>query len=153
MKIDCIRKPRRHCRGIMPQFVDKILSGEKTTTIRPYAKNMQIGDLITFWVGWRKKNPTYICTAEIIETPETIVISDDTILISSYIMWRTYKNDLYYMDRFAKSDGFTSFADMITFFQSEYPPKKNKQWVFGGKLITFGNIYIEERFNKNRLCK
>lgn len=50
-------KPRRFCRGILPQFADKILSGEKTTTIRPDAKDMQAGDLISFWVGWRKKEP------------------------------------------------------------------------------------------------
>lgn len=42
------RKPRRFCRGILPQFADKILSGEKTTTIRPDAKDMQAGKLITF---------------------------------------------------------------------------------------------------------
>jgi len=139
------RNPRRHSRGIMPQFAEKILSGEKTTTIRPDAKDIREGDLITFWVGWRKKNPIYICTAEIVEEPAYIAIGNGTAIFGDGV-------DLGVeglLDDFAENDGFLSFADMIAFFQTAYPPNKNREWSFEGKLITFGNIRVEsERYLK-----
>lgn len=139
------RKPRRHCRGILPQFADKILSGEKTTTIRPDAKKMSAGDLITFWVGWRKKNPIYVCTAEILEEPTYIALGSETAIFGDGVDLGA--EDV--LDSFAESDGFFSFAEMIHFFQAAYPPKKNREWSFEGKLITFGNIRVEsERYPK-----
>lgn len=139
------RKPRRRQRNILPQFADKILSGEKTTTIRPDAKNMQAGDLISFWVGWRKKNPIYICTAEIVDTPIEIAIGEKRVIIDG--AW-DYEIDGD-LNELAKSDGFPSFAEMISFFQTTYPPKKNREWSFEGKLITFGNIRVEiDRYPK-----
>lgn len=163
-------KPYRFCRGILPQFADKILSGEKTTTIRPDTKNMQAGDLISFWVGWRKKNPQYVCTVEILEEPNPISLQidswDKTKFIAvidggehyfidewtgAYVPHFSY-NEEEDLDLIAKNDGFPSFADMITFFQTAYPPKKNEAWKFNGKLITFGNVRVEtERYN-NKKC-
>ena len=57
--------------------------------------------------------------------------------------------DIDELDDFAENDGFLSFADMIAFFQTAYPPNKNREWSFEGKLITFGNIRVEsERYPK-----
>ena len=141
-----LRKPHRHCRGIMPQFADKILSGEKTTTIRPDAKNMREGDLISFWVGWRKKNPIYICTAEIISISRICII-EKAICEPEFIS--TIRNEAWHNNQYAVKDGFASFEDMISFFKANYPPKKNELWKFNGKLITFGNIRVEsERYLK-----
>lgn len=126
------RKPRTHCRGIQPQFVEKILSGEKTTTIRPDAKNMAKGDMLSFYLGWRKKGPILKGVVILTKAPEAISLVD---IPGAHPLIKGY------LDRLARADGFGSYVEMIGFFKACYPLKgkanKGKRWRFDGKLISF----------------
>jgi ASC-1-like (ASCH) protein len=145
------RKPRTHCRGIQEQFVDKILLGEKTTTIRPDAKDMEAGDKIKFFTGWRKKGALYRVTVEIVKAPEEFIIGDYA--LTDFATTRKLQTMMFVGDgnamenreEIAKKDGFTSFEDMVDFFRRTYPPKKNLSWSFDGVLITFANPRIEAK--------
>lgn len=129
------RKPGKswtHCRAIQEQFVEKILSGEKTTTIRPDAKNMRKGDLLSFYLGWRKKGPTLKGVVILTKDPEAISLVD---IPGAHPLIKGY------LDRLARADGFGSYVEMIGFFKACYPLKgkanKGKRWRFEGKLISF----------------
>lgn len=146
-----LRKPRTHCRGILPEFVDKILSGEKTTTIRPNAKNMQVGDKIKFYTGWRKKGAFYQLTVDIVKNPEEFIIGDyvyfnsDKKLETQTLMFTGFGSAMMVREEIAQKDGFVSFDDMVDFFRRIYPAKKNMSWSFEGVLISFANPRVERK--------
>ena len=144
------RKPRTHCRGIQEQFVEKILSGEKTTTIRPAAKDMQAGDKIKFFTGWRKKGALYRVTVEIARIDYILITAEDInlVVLPDYEFTFPSPEEI---ELIALSDGFKSFAEMQNWFQNKYPQKNprkgpwDSEWYFEGTLITFSNPRIEAK--------
>lgn len=94
-----------------PEFVDKILSGEKTQTIRRSLR-CEIGDELQLYTGQRTKSCRFIAKAICTDTdycairPEYITFGDADKHPSA--------------DDFARVDGFKDYKDMHDWFEKKY---------------------------------
>ena len=120
-------KPRKFIRLFQPRFADQVESGIKKQTIRLTPKRMpQVGDHISLrtWTGKPYRSKQRILRESIITEVDTITICHDRFIRCGY----TYTAP-YYRNSLAVADGFTDWADMITWFQD------NHQHPFSGILI------------------
>lgn len=127
-----VSRPRWHCLGVKPEFVPKIISGEKTTTIRVTAPNMDAGNVINFFTGRRTKDCKYAISATISGVFDVYVSRDMVVLNGNEL------SDAQNLQYFAQNDGFSSFAEMIAFFEKMYG---KKAFPFTGKLILFNEPF------------
>ena len=127
-----ISRPRWHCLGVKPQFVSKIVSGEKTTTIRVSAPNMKAGNVINFFTGRRTKDCKYAISAIILDVFDVHISRDMVVLNGNRL------SEAQSLQSFAENDGFNSFGEMIAFFEKMYG---KKAFPFTGKLILFNEPF------------
>ncbi len=113
------------------QFVPKILSGDKSSTIRGKRKNpIKPGDRLILYTGMRTKLCQPIGTA-ICDFIRPVIIAEDNPLtfFQSLNEWHTMPiEDLY---RMCVNDGFSDYEEMKTFFRNQYGLP------FEGDLITW----------------
>jgi hypothetical protein len=97
-----------------PEFVNKILSGEKQSTIRS-TKRCEVGDMMQLYTGLRTKE----CKKLI----EVLCIGVAPILISAYSLWKLGETEGNVKPSVAplhEQEGFMNVCDMVAFFREEY---------------------------------
>lgn len=135
MKSQRPRPFRTHYRKIEAEFVGKILSGEKQTLIYPLAFDVEASDWIEFLGAAEGKAPQYVLTVYVTKAPTPIVLESDGATL--YEEWVT---DAAQLNKLARLDGFTSYAQMCAWYEKRYPRKRyNAAWRFEGRLIFFDN--------------
>ena len=104
-------------RTFKPQFAPAVRNRIKRTTIRPTPKRMpKVGDRES-WRQWLGK-PYFSKTEELAQVELTevkvITINLKGIMLADIVLEDAQQNDL------AKADCFTSFRDMLGWFNSQY---------------------------------
>jgi len=116
--------PRLWVRMFQKEFAPKILSGEKTTTIRPIPKLMpQVGDIQSnrVWSGKPYRSKQIVLNEVVLTEVQRISISREHIIA----LHKDKGIDLEmprYLDikRVAREDGFASWAEMRNWFSCKY---------------------------------
>lgn len=100
------------------RFVPKILSGDKTHTIRAERANPdKPGNTLHLYSGLRTKKATLLMRVPCVRV-EPIVITDTRlprVIIGEHLL------DTDEEDAFARRDGFEDFADMMNFWNGRLP--------------------------------
>ena len=94
-----------------PYFVDHILAGRKTQTIRQ-AKRCNVGDTMHLFTGLRTKNCRRIGNVMCIAT-DYCAIRPEYITFGNADYWPS-------IDEFARNDGFLDYKDMVKWFEITY---------------------------------
>ncbi len=107
------------------KFIDKILSGEKTQTIRLVRKNpIKVGDTLYLYSGLRTKNAKLLKKVRCKDVKKIKIIPDiKKIFIDGVYSLLVYPN-------FTYTDGFDTTNDFFDFFKKTY-----KENVFDGVVI------------------
>lgn len=97
-----------------PEFVPKIQSGAKCSTIRK-TQRCNVGDKMQFFTGLRTKNCKRVGAAVCVGVSKIIICEQD--------IWRLEKPQGTVIDRnkhLHQLEGFQNVADMLAFFRNHY---------------------------------
>lgn len=98
-----------------PEFVDKIKSREKRSTIRKTMR-CKIGDTLHLFTGQRTKNCVQFGTARCIGIGEIVIGLDD----GTPWAFEGRIGDVLVSKRFAHQEGFQNEQEMVNFFKEKY---------------------------------
>ena len=97
-----------------PEFVGKIMSGEKLSTIRS-TKRCDVGDAMQLYTGLRTKKCTKLM--------DSVCIGVAPILVSARSLWKLGETEGNVKPSAAplhEQEGFMNVLDMVEFFREEY---------------------------------
>ena len=97
-----------------PEFVPKILSGEKLSTIRS-TRRCNVGDTMHLYTGLRTKKCKKLM--------DVVCIGVATIVVSAYSLWKLGETEGNVRPSAAplhEQEGFANVKDMIDFFRQQY---------------------------------
>lgn len=117
------KPPSRHVIGFKSYFTDRLLSGKKTTTIRPERKRpIKVGDTVSIVTGLRTKNYKKLFEARVIATPAIAIHPDEVFLCALTPEGMTAKilKSEKELRELAVIDGFIDFDQMLNFFDKHY---------------------------------
>lgn len=116
--------------GFKPQFVPKIVSGEKTHTIRKAKKKNPVepGQTLHLYTGLRTPECSLVLATRCVYVEE-ITISRRRCIITGSVTGRESLNEQA-RERFAKDDGFNTYSEMVQFLGADTE-------TFKGKLISW----------------
>ncbi len=113
------------------EFAEKILSGQKASTIRMKAKRpIKVGDTLYLYTGLRTKNAALIRTVECKSVKDILFTDKDGYLLVC-IDGQRYRQTLIY--DIAVADGFNDILSFWNFFKKQYGLP------FSGVLIGWGS--------------
>jgi hypothetical protein len=104
------------------QFVDFILSGKKTHTIRAPRKHPdKPGNTLHLYTGLRQKGARLLMRATCVKVEEIVITNTKLkrIVIDGHML------DMDEEESLARRDGFKNFADMVKFWKGRLPFKGN----------------------------
>ena len=97
-----------------PEFVDKILSGEKQSTIRS-TKRCEVGDTMQLYIGMRTKKCKKLM--------DVVCIGVAPIIVSAHSQWKLGETEGNVKPSVAplhEQEGFMNVQAMVEFFREEY---------------------------------
>jgi hypothetical protein len=123
--------------GFKKRFAGKVSTGKKRQTIRAFRKYpIKVGDTLHLYTALRSKYARRLRKPVTCQSVELIHIhfNNNTIILPEQVI-----SERYWLDRFAKADGFSNWDDMKSFWFEEHGVKKGKRkiilTVFKGNLI------------------
>jgi hypothetical protein len=120
-----------------PQFVDKIISGQKIHTIRKDKHNRwRDGMQIQFYTGARTKQAKMFAKG-VVRKIDIVAIRDNQMHFREVAINGHRTNE----DRVAKLDGFIDTDSFFNFFREQYGTKEGSI-CFNGKIIYWDNLEI-----------
>jgi len=121
-------------------FVDKILSGQKKTLIRPNGLLIRKGDVLNFFVPCAERAPQFLTTVQVAAVPIPITIDSSQLCYNQE--WLYGLEDKARMDLIAYEEGYDDWAHLFSWYRIEYPQKRFGDYYcyFQGMLIRFNQI-------------
>lgn len=117
--------------GFKPEFVKKILSGEKRSTIRN--KRFKMGDVLYMFTGLRTRNCKRFGTATVEKTSDVSIFPDEQEI---YVKGEGMLS-LEEIVELGETDGFDTTLEFFNFFKDTYPDEYKKDRVIRKQLVVW----------------